>query len=263
MTSESAISIHASVAVHVCGLLAAFAITRSIPEVQNLHTHSQRGSIELQGSFAEPAPEQPQFVSLAPVWEKRERITVRAAVDVLAPKAMTMRRQSAAEPVSALAVKLPAALDDCECEAPEHEIKTPKWELEAAPELVAALEPPTLRRQEIEPQPTVETAVELPVPQSQPGTDFDVPPKSLFSNLQPPYPEDARQRMQTGKVVLAVRISADGTVTDVQVVQSSGVESLDRAALAAVAKWRFHAAMRAGRPVESLVNVPVNFRKSW
>jgi protein TonB len=60
-------------------------------------------------------------------------------------------------------------------------------------------------------------------------------------------------------VLLRVQILADGSAGSVSVAKTSGFESLDEAALAAVRRWKFVPAKRDGNPVESVVNVPINF----
>ncbi|MBM3985576.1 MAG: energy transducer TonB, partial [Planctomycetes bacterium] len=63
-----------------------------------------------------------------------------------------------------------------------------------------------------------------------------------------------------GLVVVRVRVLADGTAGTAEVGESSGHDSLDQAALEAVAGWRFSPALRDGVPVEQDLEVPVRFR---
>jgi len=83
---------------------------------------------------------------------------------------------------------------------------------------------------------------------------------NYFQNPPPPYPESARRLHQEGLVVLAVMVNADGIPTGVSVLHSSGFTVLDNAALKAVQRWKFRAAMLAGIPIASRVEVPVRFR---
>jgi protein TonB len=78
-------------------------------------------------------------------------------------------------------------------------------------------------------------------------------------NPAPAYPYAARRRGQEGRVVLEVEVLADGGAGAVAVARSSGVASLDRAAVDAVRRWRFRPARRNGRTVRSTVRVPVRF----
>jgi protein TonB len=63
-----------------------------------------------------------------------------------------------------------------------------------------------------------------------------------------------------GKVILRVHVSADGDSEGVSVVQSSGHDILDEAAINAVEGWRFVPAKRGDSNVSSTVNVPINFK---
>lgn len=79
-------------------------------------------------------------------------------------------------------------------------------------------------------------------------------------NPPPPYPSIARRRAQQGTVTLRVLIGAEGEVKQVEVVQSSGVDSLDDSACETVrTRWRFVPARRDGIAVESWVVVPIRF----
>lgn len=107
--------------------------------------------------------------------------------------------------------------------------------------------------------------VQVAVPVSQPsrsdlaGGAVDQLPRKLQTNPAPPYPPDAYARRQQGRVLLEVRVNQRGLVDDVSVSKSSGVASLDQAALETVRSWRFEPARRGGRPAATVVIVPVRF----
>ena len=83
---------------------------------------------------------------------------------------------------------------------------------------------------------------------------------AAYRHTPPPrYPLAARQQGLEGMVVLSVLVRRDGRVEDARVVLSSGALALDDAALTAVRTWLFAPATRGGRPVESIVEVPVKF----
>lgn len=109
--------------------------------------------------------------------------------------------------------------------------------------------------------PTVSLASPAPAStsaQASQGADsIELPRQS--SNPPPVYPTEALAAGQTGRVVLVVRVGVDGLARDVRLHQSSGVRSLDEAALTAVARWRFEPGRRAGAAVEMEVAVPVRF----
>lgn len=79
-------------------------------------------------------------------------------------------------------------------------------------------------------------------------------------NAPPAYPRRARLRGYEGCVLLDVRVGTDGRAEDVTIAVSSGYRLLDRAALRAVASWRFEPARRNGRAVAMRVAVPMRFR---
>jgi TonB family protein len=86
------------------------------------------------------------------------------------------------------------------------------------------------------------------------------PLPAAYRHTPPPrYPMAAREQRLEGVVVLSVLVRPDGRVEDARVASSSGASVLDDAALAAVRTWLFAPATREGRPVESIVEVPVKF----
>jgi len=62
-----------------------------------------------------------------------------------------------------------------------------------------------------------------------------------------------------GRVVLRMLVRSDGSVAQVNVVESSGSQVLDEAAVNAAVKWRFAPASRDGQPVESWAIIPIRF----
>ena len=76
---------------------------------------------------------------------------------------------------------------------------------------------------------------------------------------QPHYPSQARRRNQQGRVLLEVRLDERGAQRSLRVLRSSGVASLDRAAVEAVARWRFNPETSNGRAVPSRVQIPIQF----
>jgi periplasmic protein TonB len=255
MTRQAAFSVHVSTAVHVSGLVV-FACSSFLAEVP--HYHVYRGVVTIQGSFAVPQPTSETYaVSLTPISESEPARLIESVQ--MAPAATEIRRVRTTIETSLTRATLPAAMEDCDCEADEHVLLTPKRSLNEEPMTLVKIGPPPLRRAEPVPEFTVATDIALPSSPLPTGTDFDEPPRKSPSNLPPPYPPDAYQRGQQGRVVLEIRVTPDGTVVSLRIVESSGVASLDQAALEAVRAWRFEPARRRGQPVEAVVNVPVRF----
>lgn len=75
----------------------------------------------------------------------------------------------------------------------------------------------------------------------------------------PEYAESARQKKITGCVMLAIAISASGTVDMVKVVQPLE-PGLDQKAVEAVQQWKFTPATKDGEPVAVQIPVSVGYR---
>lgn len=83
--------------------------------------------------------------------------------------------------------------------------------------------------------------------------------RPLADNAPPKYPVAALRAGVEGMVLVRAEIGADGTPTDVGYARRSGDRDLDRAALGAVRNWRFRPALRNGKAVASVIQVPVDF----
>jgi protein TonB len=110
----------------------------------------------------------------------------------------------------------------------------------------------------VAPQPPAPKADAAPVAVSLPvtGARFDA---SYLNNPKPTYPVFSRRNGEEGKVMLRVRVGANGSALDVEIRQSSGFARLDAAAREAVLKWRFVPATRGDEAIESWVGVPIVF----
>jgi len=77
---------------------------------------------------------------------------------------------------------------------------------------------------------------------------------------EPPYPPAAERKGIKGKVILRIRVGANGSPLEVKLISSSGNQMLDRAAIYTVINsWRFKPATRDGVSIESWVEVPITF----
>ena len=87
-------------------------------------------------------------------------------------------------------------------------------------------------------------------------------PSSAADYLNNPaaiYPAISQRLGEQGKVVIRVLITKDGSARQAEVLQSSGFDRLDQAALRAVMGWRYVPGQRAGVPQDMWFNVPINF----
>ena len=95
------------------------------------------------------------------------------------------------------------------------------------------------------------------------GGDITRTPISLRYAPMPRYPERARQKGgKEGKVLLRVVVDIEGHTKAVDIMASSGDETLDQVARDTVKSWRFGPARYGNQPVEGWVDVPIVFRLS-
>jgi protein TonB len=79
-----------------------------------------------------------------------------------------------------------------------------------------------------------------------------------LSQMAPPYPFDERQQGREGVVVVRFVVTRAGATAQVEAVSATS-PAFARAALEAVAQWRFEPGRKNGRRVNVLMEVPVNF----
>lgn len=80
---------------------------------------------------------------------------------------------------------------------------------------------------------------------------------SLTYKVAPIYPDEAKANHIQGTVVLHVILSAEGAVTEIEVV--SGDQTLANAATSAVRQWKYKPTLLNGKPVEVDTTVTVDF----
>ena len=93
---------------------------------------------------------------------------------------------------------------------------------------------PLIEVQEIEPEPVPEEVIDADVQEK--GVENE--PVSS-AQIRPQYPYGSRIRGEEGVVILSATLNGSGNPTDVKVVNSSGYQSLDRAAVKAMKKAVF------------------------
>jgi len=93
--------------------------------------------------------------------------------------------------------------------------------------------------------------------------EFDIAPKpvggygSISKHLV--YPETARKDGSEGRVLVWLKIDAEGHIVKTQIKDSLS-ESFDRAAIEALEKTTWNPAMKDNEAIESWVAVPIEFR---
>jgi protein TonB len=145
---------------------------------------------------------------------------------------------------------------------------------------VAPLEAPPTLEPEPPPQPTRtltgtgEAVPSGPIVGTGPTVTIEAPPKPapampmrvggliqpprLLTRVDPTYPTVARNARLQGSVVLEATIARDGTVKDLRLLKSAQ-PLLDKAALEAVARWKYSPTTLNGDAVEVLLSVTVTF----
>ncbi|MEK7774725.1 MAG: TonB family protein [Candidatus Zixiibacteriota bacterium] len=81
----------------------------------------------------------------------------------------------------------------------------------------------------------------------------------FISRKQPEYPRLAKQAGLSGKVWVKALVDKEGNVVKAIVGKTSGVQSLDDAAVAAAFENKFKPGIQNGRPVNCWVTYPVEF----
>jgi TonB family protein len=76
---------------------------------------------------------------------------------------------------------------------------------------------------------------------------------------RPLYPRMAREQGWQGKVILRAHVTAEGTVKNATVQESSGFPALDDSAEQAVKTWSFEPAKNGEFAVASVVDLPIRF----
>jgi protein TonB len=78
-------------------------------------------------------------------------------------------------------------------------------------------------------------------------------------NFQPSYPAGQLRREQEGEVSVRVLVGADGRVKDIQLIESPHEDFWTATRKQALTRWRFTAATKDGKPIESWMTLKVRF----
>lgn len=162
-------------------------------------------------------------------------------------------------------------IDDAQQQKPEQPPPPPDF----APPPAAFVPPPEVHV-ELPPPPPKSTAITVvapikpvPVPMPAPPAPAPAPvaePVRVMPRIdaghshEPEYPPTSRRLGEEGSLILQVLVGADGRVTDLKLVQTSGVDRLDQAALEGVkGNYRFVPGTIDGKPAPMWFT----FRFTW
>jgi len=145
-------------------------------------------------------------------------------------------------------------------------IDQPQEQHEPVKVIKPEMETPTL-----DPPPIVDTIPEIEVPVDEPApaaiTAETAPTQpaetsdmKVTNRVDPVYPPASRRAGEEGTGVYRVLVDANGRPLEVQVLRSSGFPRLDEAAVTAIHKWRFRAAVANGQAVQTWTRVQVQFK---
>jgi periplasmic protein TonB len=142
-----------------------------------------------------------------------------------------------------------------------------------APTEPTKMEPVVTKPQLSEPQLNVEETVpEVPVDiplESEPAeTAISTTPTEAMEvanlrvnrRVEPAYPAASRRAGEEGSATFRVLVDERGRPAEVTVLQSSGFDRLDQAAMDAIRRWTFAAANNGSGPVSAWTSVKVTFR---
>jgi protein TonB len=113
--------------------------------------------------------------------------------------------------------------------------------------------------------PALEAPPAPPAPSAPPAplapAPRQIPPSAIQYRVLPDiqYPNASRRLNEQGLVVVAVYMDTEGLPQQVQVVQSSGFERLDRAAVKGVKRARFRPYTENGLPLAGWARIPIPF----
>lgn len=140
---------------------------------------------------------------------------------------------------------------------------------ESAPALVLKPGAPRSRSDEHEPAapmlladakaPVLMTVGKPYIPNAPAVKQAELVPPQIVKKVSPVFPELAKRNNYSTTVVLNARINKDGSMGEIQVVR--GMAMFQRAAIDAVKQWRYKPAYLDGSPVESTVEIQLQFKE--
>ena len=198
-----------------------------------------------------------QLAESAPAIEAPVRFVMRLAEPT---RAVVDPVVAPSTPVRPTPARMPPVIETAPAAAPAVSLPAPaaaEAPTAPGPVLTTATENPAAP--EIAPPPRVAESRPPAAPEPVVAARFDA---AYLNNPAPAYPALSRRLGEQGRVWLRVRVDADGGARQVELKEGSGFGRLDRAALEAVARWRFVPARQGQAAVDSWVLVPVSFTLS-
>lgn len=109
-------------------------------------------------------------------------------------------------------------------------------------------------------EPAVVQQKEAPVSKAEPEM-IEAPRFGIayLNNPSPAYPPLSKRKKEQGTVLLKVLVNQDGNAESISLINSSGFERLDQAALETVRRWRFVPAKKNNVAISGYAIVPIEF----
>ena len=85
-------------------------------------------------------------------------------------------------------------------------------------------------------------------------------PPEMIHEVKPVYPPFAQKALIEGKAIVRALVDKDGNVREANIAKTSGVQSLDDAAIKAALECKYKPGIQNGRPVFCWVTYPVVFQ---
>ncbi len=102
----------------------------------------------------------------------------------------------------------------------------------------------------------------MPTPNDDPiRVEGDVVEPRVVTKVNPKYPPEARSEGLQGTVIVLATIETNGTVSEIEVIESTR-EDFEAAAIEAVRQWKFEPATLEGKPVAVEFSLTIRFRLS-
>jgi len=245
--------------------LAYFGWVAASAGVHYVPVQSGRASVDLQASMASAeTPKSAETEPLAMAIKSKQRHECELAVAARLADDLSLRVSPREIPVAVVEVSatrvLPAALLDVDLPPAPADV-APRVDPARAdvPRTTGDASPRTERR-DMGRHRLAELTGEkasLPSRASKASRGAELPTVAVH-NPAPAYPSDALEARLTGRVEIWATVDAEGKVREAGIYRSSGIQSLDAAALEAVRSWRFSRAKSQGRAIRKLV-LPINF----
>ena len=111
----------------------------------------------------------------------------------------------------------------------------------------------------LEPQPKVDlkkSTEQNSSLQEEKGVRLEAHP---IEGIKATYPRISQRRNEEGTVVLSIEVLANGTAGNVEILESSGYQRLDEAAVKAAEKTTYSPAKRLGQNIDSILIQPLTF----